>query len=472
MIITGTGGTDFYPSSESSTETLVVTILVLLGAFTWTYVLALFCDMATNANPALTDFRQRLDGLNQFISINSLPGPTAMRIRAYLHQQKSVALQAECSRSLPMLSMPLQVEIVMHVNRYWLNSIWFIKGLEAPVKVLIAREMKLRVLAPGESAATRRLYVIQRGTIVFGARLLTRQMSFGDDVILSDPRYFLQFAARAITFADVLNISRDALYQILENYPHSAKKLRRSTIHLALRRSVVNLSRSRGGGVFSLAVPDAYRRDASIEDNAASRPSHSASTSPVPGRSGSPPSLNRLGMRSRIFEGINQALVNQLEAPQRQSMEVAHVIDKFEADHSMLQRISASQSTASSSADPVSGSAIPAELAAQILATLGELKDSVSTLQQGQDKAKRALHDAQTESAARASEMDERLRQIEMCLVRAPMNGTPAEPHYLPPHTSPMSRVNSDVDAAMPPEPLSPPPPSWPDMANRMFNRM
>ena len=52
MIITGTGGTDFYPSAQSDVETLIVTILLLSGAFAWTYVLALFCDMTTNGNPS------------------------------------------------------------------------------------------------------------------------------------------------------------------------------------------------------------------------------------------------------------------------------------------------------------------------------------------------------------------------------------------------------------------------------------
>ena len=36
MLITGTGGTDFYPSSNSRSETIVVTILVVLGALMWT----------------------------------------------------------------------------------------------------------------------------------------------------------------------------------------------------------------------------------------------------------------------------------------------------------------------------------------------------------------------------------------------------------------------------------------------------
>ena len=58
MLITGTGGTDFYPNADSDAETLVVLCLVLCGALLWTYVLALFCDMATNSNPGLTYYKQ------------------------------------------------------------------------------------------------------------------------------------------------------------------------------------------------------------------------------------------------------------------------------------------------------------------------------------------------------------------------------------------------------------------------------
>ena len=38
MIITGTGGTDFYPSSLSNAETLIVVSLVIFGALLWTQV--------------------------------------------------------------------------------------------------------------------------------------------------------------------------------------------------------------------------------------------------------------------------------------------------------------------------------------------------------------------------------------------------------------------------------------------------
>ena len=39
LVITGCGGTDYYPSRASMPETIVVTFLVVVGAFLWTIVL-------------------------------------------------------------------------------------------------------------------------------------------------------------------------------------------------------------------------------------------------------------------------------------------------------------------------------------------------------------------------------------------------------------------------------------------------
>ena len=49
MIITGTGGTDFYPSAKSTPETVVVLSLIFIGAILWTQILADFCDVASSA---------------------------------------------------------------------------------------------------------------------------------------------------------------------------------------------------------------------------------------------------------------------------------------------------------------------------------------------------------------------------------------------------------------------------------------
>ena len=162
MLITGTGGTDYYPSSASDGETLVVCVLVVCGALLWTYVLALFCDMATNSNPGLTQFRQLLDGLNLFIRTHQLPKEMARRLREYLHQQKPGQLGKYAERAIPVLSPTLQVEVILHVHRLWLESTWFLKGLETSCLVRLAREMQMQTLAPGEVAPLHNLCVPTR----------------------------------------------------------------------------------------------------------------------------------------------------------------------------------------------------------------------------------------------------------------------------------------------------------------------
>ena len=242
MVITGTGGTDPYPTINNE-ETMIVLTLIIIGAFLWTYVLASFCDVATNANPALIQFRQNLDGLNHYIHINVLPTKLAKRMRTYLHQQKGVMLREEAKRSLPLLSTALQIEVVLHVNNFWLEHVWFIRDLDAPVKVRLAMAMVPRVLAPAEVAPNRHLYVMMRGQAMYGSKILSRGMAWGDDVVLTEKKYFLPYLARAMTYADVTSVTRDKLYELVESYPSSHKALRRHTMILALRRCVIMMAR-------------------------------------------------------------------------------------------------------------------------------------------------------------------------------------------------------------------------------------
>ena len=57
MVITGLGGTDLYPSQDQA-ETVIVTVMVVMGALMWAKVLATFCELATNSDPAALEYRQ------------------------------------------------------------------------------------------------------------------------------------------------------------------------------------------------------------------------------------------------------------------------------------------------------------------------------------------------------------------------------------------------------------------------------
>ena len=61
----------------------------------------------------------------------------------------------------------------------------------------------------------------------------------GDDVLLTDPRYFLPFLARAMSYVDVHTLSRDLLVRVTAAFPESADRVRKAAIRLAFRRHVI-----------------------------------------------------------------------------------------------------------------------------------------------------------------------------------------------------------------------------------------
>ena len=247
LVITGTGGTDHYPSNLSIEETVLVTALVLFGALIWTQVLATFCDVATNSHPGLTQYRHQLDNLTEFVAFNNLPVEMARRMREFLQHQKDHHLREYAAKVLPHLSTALQIEVILHCHRHWLESIWFLKNVEKICCVRIAMSMSSMVIAPGEVAPHRKLYVIIRGCVLFGGKILSPGTVWGDDVLLTDRRYFLPFLARAMSYTDVHNLSHEKLHQVLATFPESAEKIRRFTILLALKRHMIADHRRRKG---------------------------------------------------------------------------------------------------------------------------------------------------------------------------------------------------------------------------------
>ena len=104
-------------------------------------------------------------------------------------------------------------------------------------------EMEAKVMAPGEVAPNRNLYLVMRGTVIFGGRVLARGRLWGDDIILRNELNFLPFLARAISYVDLQYLGRDRLVGVLHKHPESMRKVRRCGNFLALRRTLIRTAR-------------------------------------------------------------------------------------------------------------------------------------------------------------------------------------------------------------------------------------
>jgi hypothetical protein len=86
---------------------------------------------------------------------------------------KGATVQEYAARSLDALSPMLQREVVLQIHRHWIDSIWFMRGVEEVVLTRLVMGMSWRVLGPGETAPLRALYVVWRGCVLYGWRVAT-----------------------------------------------------------------------------------------------------------------------------------------------------------------------------------------------------------------------------------------------------------------------------------------------------------
>jgi len=235
VTITSVGYGDI--SASNSSERIVATTLILLGAMTWGLVIATFCGVIATLYPDRIAFMQTLDDLNRFLAKNDIPDQTRRDLREYFLQTRHLQLAESQRHLLSKMSPKLQSDVAVFTSR-WMFDVWFFKEVEFECLVQVALRVHAFVFTPGELAPTGYLYVVRRGLAIYCGRSLRQGMTWGEDMILSSEGLRNQMCARAMSYLEVYMINRAELLQIASQYPTSYKFLRRCAMRLAFRRGV------------------------------------------------------------------------------------------------------------------------------------------------------------------------------------------------------------------------------------------
>ena len=243
LVITGAGVGGGYPTPFSVAETIVVTCIQFVSAIMWALILASFCDLTTNANPAGLAFRQTIDDLNVFMESNKLPAEMRVRLRRYFHQRKNLALMTAAGEVVSKLSSSLQVEVILHCHGEWIRKVRFLKGVETGCIVQVARVMQPIVFSPYELPPPRTLYVIRSGIVLSAGHILTSGEVFGEDVCVEDRDQEFGTPARCMTYVEVLALSQSRLFQITASFSKAQSAVRRIEILYLLKRGITRVVR-------------------------------------------------------------------------------------------------------------------------------------------------------------------------------------------------------------------------------------
>lgn len=237
----------FWYNSHSQNEQLVAMCTIIVAGTLWAYVVSTLTGIVISSNPEGTKFRHQMGYLNRLMARYRLPAPVCRRLREYMLQSKHLTMAETNKEIILRLSPALQGEVAWRINKKWLRRVWFLHSCETPFLVQLALTLQARVYAPNEMVARDSLYIIHRGVLLYGGRVLTAGKVWGEDVILQSEHLRTKAIGKAMNYLELFQIGRDELLELAMFYPDTFKVLRRKQILLALRRQLIVTARERVG---------------------------------------------------------------------------------------------------------------------------------------------------------------------------------------------------------------------------------
>ena len=246
MTITSIGYGDIGATAYNAAEQVACTVLMLLGACLWGYVIGTFCSTIANLSPETQDFRRNMDDLNGYMASNNVQKSLRVRMREYFFRTRHLTNSSSSTRLLEMMSPMLQSEIVLAVNQKWISNVWFLnhEAIESQFIVRLTLSLSPMILAPFELAPSGFLYILQRGIAIVGGDLLTKGCTWGEDIILHSiaPSLCRPMHAKGINFIEAYLISWEGLDDALVGFSASFAHIKRCALRLAMRRQIVRVA--------------------------------------------------------------------------------------------------------------------------------------------------------------------------------------------------------------------------------------
>jgi len=256
--MTSVGYGDIFP--RNILERVVCTIIILTAGLCWAYVLGEVCAIVSDMNEETQAFRKKMTDLNTMMWEQGLPYELRRRLRSFFLQNRHQALHVTRQRLRESMSPQLQSEVCIALNLAWLRRVTFFtqfmelieeteeRGLDTdPFRMCIAdvsRELDCGAFAQGERFENVQcLFILSKGLVALNSRVISGGAVWGEDFVLSDINLIHPVRGFALTYLEVLFLTRQNFMKVIErrriSCPQLGQIVRKFTVRLAARRGIL-----------------------------------------------------------------------------------------------------------------------------------------------------------------------------------------------------------------------------------------
>eukprot|EP00913_Durusdinium_trenchii_P010704 g10043.t1 len=255
-------------------ERTVCTMMILTAGLCWAYVLGEVCGIVTEMTFDSQRFRKRSFGWNGMHQLNcmmqhqDLPKALRLRLRSFFLQNRYQAFyltQQELLKDRDRRPQ-LQSEVCTALHLPWIQKVSFLQQFMALIRAQeskgvhtgpyhaciadISRELKSVAYAQQESFENVQvLHILSKGLVALDNRIGHDGTVWGEDFVLSDLSLIRPVDAFALTYVEVMCLSRDGLLTVVERRkrtcPLLGRLVRRYCVRIAASRGVLAEARRR-----------------------------------------------------------------------------------------------------------------------------------------------------------------------------------------------------------------------------------
>lgn len=242
VTITSVGYGDITPVSIM--EMQYCTLFLLMGSCLWAYIIGSACGIVSNLDVDTIEHQQTMDQLNSFMSIQGFEQTLKIKVRAFFNQTKDLAKSDNHKVLISRLSPCLKEEVTAK-NCQWVQTIYYMKDFKPSISVAILDYLVPAVFTPQEKLNVQDcLCVVSRGVASRVGVVKTAGTFWGEDFILSNWDLKEHKDVRALTYIEVLILSREGFFTCMEDFPEEKLMVRKAAVKMAIFRGILKYARA------------------------------------------------------------------------------------------------------------------------------------------------------------------------------------------------------------------------------------
>jgi len=244
MTITSIGYGEMLPVNTG--ERFICSLMMLASGMVWTFVLSTLAGVAATLNPNAVLFQTTMDSLNTFMRERQLPRQMRRQLREYFDHARRVREVSDDAQLLQSMSPLLQGTVAFAANKEWLDKIWWLRMMSSrgtrdsrEFIANLAKSLDLTAYVASERPPLGQLYVLRKGMCIKNWNFMRAGRVWGDDLILENRRLMDHSQAVALTYIEVMSISKEAVDSSCDQFPLARQTIDKAALHIRMQRALL-----------------------------------------------------------------------------------------------------------------------------------------------------------------------------------------------------------------------------------------